>query len=139
MEELIFCQIECGLLAPGWCYDVKLESLAVVMMSVLHRFCTENANGPHADPYYSTISPILSCFAQHATAFIFYIESSEYERDRFLHKDHIIIIIIWPMAGVLKGVTLFNLNVLYDKLSQSYTESPRILQIWGLGKICLYV
>ena len=102
MEELIFCQIECGLLAPGWCYDVKLESLAVVMMSVLHRFCTENANGPHADPYYSTISPILSCFAQHATAFILYIESSEYERDRFLHKDHIIIIIIWPMAGCLK-------------------------------------
>ena len=77
MEELIFCQIKCGLLAPGWCYDVKLESLAVVMMSVLHRFCTENANGPHADPYYSTISPILSCFAQHATAFIFFIESSE--------------------------------------------------------------
>ena len=71
-------------------------------MSVLHRFCTENANGPHADPYYSTISPILSCFAQHATAFIFFIESSEYERDRFLHKDHIIIVIICPMAGCLK-------------------------------------
>ena len=62
-----FVKSECGLwrlpgaiVAPAWCYDVKLESRAVVMMSVLHT--TDFAQKMQMAPTLTPITPQFPLF-----------------------------------------------------------------------------
>ena len=136
MEELIFCQIErvwaVGAWLVLWCQiRVSRGGDDVGIAQILHRKCKWPPRWPlllHNFPYFE-----LLCSARNSLYIVHRELWVESERDRFLHKDHIIIIIIWPMVEVLKEVTLFNLNVFVIS-SSNHKFSTQPLLFFGHKK-----